>query len=77
MNLPKVFKLEKWLNDVKDEGYLVTLEPQLSDYRATLDYDGAGNANVTIVHKKSTITILDMSLDNGEINELDTEFFNN
>lgn len=75
MKLPKVFTTEEWLNDVGDKGYLVTLQPQLADYRATLDYDGAGNANITIVRKSDDVTILDMSLDNGEVNQLERGYF--
>lgn len=75
VKLDRVFKDNSWQGD-DDMNYLITLAPDLSDYTATLDYDQAGNANVTIrrKHKDGDITILDMSLDNGEINVAEEQF---
>lgn len=73
MSLAKIFKDDSWQGE-EYRNYLITLAPVLSEYTATLDYDEAGNANVTIKHKNGD-TILDMSLDNGEINQIDLDIF--
>ena len=74
MNLTAPFVDDSWEGE-EDMNYLITLTPKLADYYATLDYDQAGNANVTIIRKIDGVRILDMSLDNGEINQMDKEFF--
>lgn len=51
----------------------VTLKPKLADYSARLEYDEFGNANITIEHNVRGV-VLDMSLDNGEINEIEEGF---
>lgn len=74
MNLPKPFINETWVGD-GGENYLITLAPKIADYHAILDYDQAGNANVTIVRNSDHVTVLDMSLDNGEINAIEAPLF--
>ncbi len=76
MNLPRPFIDESWAGD-DGQNYLITLAPKLSDYHARLDYDQAGNANVTIVRNSDNMTVLDMSLDNGEINQIEAPLFTN
>lgn len=75
VKLPEVFNVESFKSDADDIGYRVTLQPQLADYVGIIEYDGAGNANLTIVRKSDKVTILDTSLDSGEINQLDTDYF--
>lgn len=74
--LDKVFVVDVRENsDNGDNDNYVTLQPKLANYRAILSYDSAGNANVTIVRASDDAIMLDASLDNGEINDMDTEFF--
>ena len=55
--------------DNKDNDNFVTLQPSLANYRGVLSYDSAGNANITIYRNNDDTVMLDMSLDNGEVNE--------
>lgn len=78
--LPEVFTIyNAKANDGVD--YEVELAPKLADYKAILFYDSRGNANITVIrkaNKKAGITesvVLDMSLDNGEINDIEQGFF--
>lgn len=77
-NLPEVFEVDSYQNEDYEEGersYTVALSPQLADLRADLQYDGAGNANLTITNKVHDCIMLDISLDNGEINDIEPDFF--
>jgi hypothetical protein len=74
--LDKVFKVE--VNGTKFEEYednYVTLQPKLANYRGILSYDRRGNANITVVRNSDNEVMLDASLDNGEINNMDEDFF--
>lgn len=74
MKLPRPFDV----HTVKSEegmSYSVTLSPLLANYKAILDYDERGNANITIQERGTDKVVLDMSLDTGEINEINEEMF--
>lgn len=63
-----------WSVQNYDDGFsVVTLQPKLAEYKAILEYDDRGNANITIEHEVRGV-VLDMSLDNGEINEIEEGF---
>lgn len=69
MSLPVVFSV-----DQHEDNHYVKLSPQLANFSGELSYDEAGNANLTIRRKSDNTVMLDVSLDNGEINELNKEF---
>lgn len=70
MKLPEVFKTEQY-TETDEIGYSVTLAPKLADYQAVIEYDQSGNATVTI--KNGNNVILDFSLDDGTIFEINRE----
>lgn len=77
--LSRVFKLDYSPSDEDesaDGNITIQLAPKLARYHATLHYDQSGNANISIYDPSQHRHILDMSLDNGEINEIDLATLN-
>ena len=56
------------------QSWEIELNPNLSNYSCSLQYDDAGNANITITSKHNGEVMLDFCLDNGEINIMSDDF---
>lgn len=54
---------------------VVELRPALAIYKAQLEYDDSGNANLVIRENGTDGIVLDMSLDSGEVNYINKGFF--
>lgn len=73
VTLPEVFYTHRFKTKGESDEVWVELSPMLADYNCIMQYDSAGNANVTIKRKSDNMVMLDMSLDNGEINVMELE----